>query len=208
MIANAIPWWNIFAAVEYEWQVTGGTAVAIILGGLVLSVLLGFWAGKVASNKGKSFGAFFALGFFLTLFCGIGGIIVIIVAYAMSPAPGYEVAGRAPGTVPPPTPGQPYQQPPQPGTYAPPQAPPQPYPQQPQAPQYQQPQPPQPPQAAPLQPQAPPQAPTQAAPPPQAPQPPPAPPQAAPPQAAPPAPPAPPQDPGQGGGTPPPPPGT
>lgn len=180
MSVYSTPWWKMLAA-EYEWEITGAPALAIMLGAwLVVGGLLGLWAGKVASNKGKSFGGFFALAFFLTFFCGIGGIVVVIVAYAMNAEPGYEKQVRAPGVAPPPIPGQTYQPPPQPGAYGPPQAPPQAYPPQPPV-------------------QQPPQAPPQVAPPPQA-----APPQA-PPQAAPPPPQAPPKDPGQGGGTPPPP---
>lgn len=126
MGAFAVVCMNLLAR-EYVWRVTGAPALAIIVGGwLIFGSLLGVWAGSVARKKGKSFGGFFAITLALSL-CGIvGGLIGVVIAYAMNPAPGYgPQAQQAPGAVPPAPGQQPYQAPayPPPTTGAAPQPP-------------------------------------------------------------------------------------
>jgi hypothetical protein len=71
-------------------------ALVIIVVGLGISALVGFWAGKVAEGKGREFGAYFALGFLLTI-CGIiPGLIVVIITYVLKPAPGYRAQAPQP----------------------------------------------------------------------------------------------------------------
>jgi hypothetical protein len=97
----------------YRFRVTGIPALILILVLLGAAVGIGFWAGKVAQNKGKGFGAFFALGFFLSL-CGLlPGLVVVIIAYAMNEEQG-NTTGAGAGLPPRPS-GPAYQPPPAPG---------------------------------------------------------------------------------------------
>lgn len=109
--------------------------------GLAACVAIGWWAGAIARDKGKSFGTFFALGFIATL-CGLlPGILVVVIVYVMEPEggavpPGYPQAPY--GQPQQPYPQQPYQQQP----YQPTPPPAQPYNPPPQPPQQPPPQPP------------------------------------------------------------------
>jgi len=103
----------------FRFHGIGFLVIAVVY--LGLCVLIGLWAGRVAQKKGREFTTWFALGLIISI-CGlIPGLIVVIVAYVMSPAAGMPAGppgGYTPpgGTVPPPPPGQ---APPAPGTAAP-----------------------------------------------------------------------------------------
>jgi hypothetical protein len=102
----------------YRFRFHGVGFLGLVVVYLGLCALIGLWAGKVAQKKGREFTTWFALGLLISL-CGLlGGLIVVIVAYAMSPAAGPPagVAGP-PGGFAPPRPGP---VPPPPGMPAPP----------------------------------------------------------------------------------------
>ena len=89
---------------------------------LVLCVLIGFWAGRVAQKKGRQFSLYMAIGTVVSL-CGLlPGLVVVIVAYAQGPAGPPGVVPIAPGA---PGPGQytPQPPPPPPGAGPPPPPP-------------------------------------------------------------------------------------
>ncbi len=78
-----------------------GAPELIIIGvGFLISVGIGYWCMTVFRGKGKSAGAGFALGFFLTLVLSVlGAVIALLIAYLQSPAGTVAAAG---GAVPPP----------------------------------------------------------------------------------------------------------
>ncbi len=122
-----------------------GYLIMFIVVGLIICAIVGYWAGKVADSKGKSFAMFFTLGFIATI-CGlIPGILVVIIAYVMEPEGGAPMQGYQQTPY-----GQPYQQPQQPPYQQPYQQPlQQPYQQPPQTPQQPYTPPPGPPQQPP-----------------------------------------------------------
>lgn len=72
-----------------------GYLILGIIVGIAICVGFGYWAGKVAQGKGRSFTTFFVLGFVMGL-CGlVPGALVVAITYMMQPAPGYS-AGSAP----------------------------------------------------------------------------------------------------------------
>ena len=83
---------------------------------LVLCVLIGFWAGRVAQKKGRQFSLFMAIGTVVSLFGLLPGLVVVIVAYAQGPAgpegavpvaPGAPLSGQYTPQPPPPPAGPP-----------------------------------------------------------------------------------------------------
>lgn len=88
--------------------------LGIVLVYIVLSVLVGYWAGRVARDRGRDFGIFMTVGFVVSL-CGlVTGLVVVLIAYLMGPKPGAGVSdagGVPPAEIPqaPPPPGKPEQ---------------------------------------------------------------------------------------------------
>jgi hypothetical protein len=78
-----------------------GAPELIIIGlGFLISAGIGYWCMTVFRGKGKSAGAGFALGFFLTLVLSVlGAVIALLIAYLQSPA---VTVGAARAVPPPP----------------------------------------------------------------------------------------------------------
>ncbi len=75
-----------------------GYMILAIIIGIAICVVFGYWAGRVAQGKGRSFAAFFVFAFVMGL-CGIvPGLLVVIIAYMMQPAPGYYAGQSTPGS--------------------------------------------------------------------------------------------------------------
>lgn len=74
--------------------------IAILLICLGLAVLIGYWAGRVARDKGRDFAAFMAFGTAASLLGLLPGLIVVLVAYLIGPATPAEPA-TAPASAPP-----------------------------------------------------------------------------------------------------------
>jgi len=95
---------SVLAAILAQTQITTRTATGLAVGALIFIILsivlrlaccvaIGYWAGKIAQDKGRSFGGFFALGFVATL-CGLlPGILVVVILYVMEPAGGAIAPG-------------------------------------------------------------------------------------------------------------------
>jgi len=85
--------------------------LGIALAYIAVSILIGYWAGRVARRKGHDFGIFLTTGFIISL-CGlVPGMLVVIIAYAIGPrtrpatsSPGQMPAGSQPQPPPPPGP--------------------------------------------------------------------------------------------------------
>ena len=74
-----------------------GYFILAIIIGIAICVAFGYWAGWVARSKGRSFVAFFVFAFVMGL-CGlIPGLLVVIIAYMMQPAPGSYAGASAAG---------------------------------------------------------------------------------------------------------------
>jgi hypothetical protein len=69
-----------------------------------VSILIGYWAGRVARNKGRDFGIFMTVGFVVSL-CGlVPGLVVVLIAYLIGARPGLPAQGagqESPSAAPP-----------------------------------------------------------------------------------------------------------
>jgi hypothetical protein len=52
---------------------------------IALSILIGYWAGRVARRKGHDFGIFLTTGFIISLCALVPGLLVVAIAYAIGP---------------------------------------------------------------------------------------------------------------------------
>lgn len=69
----------------FEVTETYMIAMLALTAWLIFGFLFGSWAGEVARKKGMSFKAFFTLGFALSLLGIVGGLLVVIAAYSLTP---------------------------------------------------------------------------------------------------------------------------